>query len=117
MLSLFKTLKKKVVKSIVIYGGLHRYIPVLAGQNKFRVTEIIVNHRSRLHGSSKYGGSRLLHGFFDLITILFLNRFIQQPLHLFGSFGIGLLTIGFIIESCPSFTTWVTFGELGFMMS
>ncbi len=94
-----KGYRQSVVKSIDIYGGLHRYIPVLAGQNKFRVTEIIVNHRSRLHGSSKYGGSRLLHGFFDLITILFLNRFIQQPLHLFGSFGIGLLTIGFIIES------------------
>ena len=93
-----KAYRQSVVKSIDIYGGLHRYIPALAGQKKFRVTEIVVNHRARIHGQSKYGGSRLLHGFFDLITILFLNRFIQRPLHLFGSFGIGLLSTGFIIE-------------------
>jgi len=93
-----KGYKKAVVKSIEIYGGRHRYIPAMAGQKKFKVTEIIVNHRARRFGETKYGGSRLLHGFFDLITILFLNRFTQQPLHLFGSIGIVFFTAGFIIE-------------------
>jgi len=93
-----KGYKKAVVKAIEIYGGRHRYIPAMAGQKKFKVTEIIVNHRPRKFGETKYGGSRLLHGFFDLITILFLNRFTQQPLHLFGSIGIIFFTVGFTIE-------------------
>ena len=93
-----KGYKKSVIKSIDIYGGRHRYIPALAGQRKFKVTEIIVNHRARKFGSTKYGGARLFHGFFDLITILFLNRFNQQPLHLFGSFGIVFLFLGFLAE-------------------
>ena len=95
-----KGYRNSVVKSIDVYGGRHRYIPALAGQRKFKVTEIVVNHRSRMFGNTKYGGSRLFHGFFDLITILFLNRYNQQPLHLFGSFGIGFLSIGFFVECC-----------------
>tara|TARA_Y100001936_G_scaffold204621_1_gene208158 strand:+ start:94 stop:1017 length:924 start_codon:yes stop_codon:yes gene_type:complete len=95
-----KGYRNSVVKSIDVYGGRHRYIPALAGQRKFKVTEIVVNHRSRKFGITKYGGSRLFHGFFDLITILFLNRYNQQPLHLFGSFGIGFLSIGFFVECC-----------------
>jgi len=93
-----KGYKRSVIKSIDVYGGRHRYIPALAGHRQFKITEIIVNHRSRKFGSTKYGGSRLFHGFFDLITILFLNRFNQQPLHLFGAFGIGSLFIGFLSE-------------------
>ena len=60
-----KAYKKSVIKSIDIYGGRHRYIPALAGQRKFKITEIIVNHRARKFGTTKYGGSRLFHGFFD----------------------------------------------------
>ena len=93
-----KAYRKSVIKSIDIYGGRHRDIPALAGQRKFKITEIIVNHRARKFGTTKYGGARLFHGFFDLITILFLNRFNQQPLHLFGSFGIGFFLIGFFSE-------------------
>ena len=93
-----KGYKQAVVKSIEVYGGRHRYIPALAGQQKFKITEIVVNHRARKFGETKYGGSRMFHGFFDLITILFLNRYTQQPLHLFGMFGIGFLKIGFIVE-------------------
>ena len=93
-----KGYKKSVIKSIDVYGGRHRYIPAIAGHRKFKITEIIVNHRARKFGSTKYGGSRLFHGFFDLITILFLNRFNQQPLHLFGSFGIVFLSLGFLAE-------------------
>jgi len=93
-----KGYKKSVIKSIDVYGGRHRYIPAIAGHRKFKITEIIVNHRARKFGNTKYGGSRLFHGFFDLITILFLNRFNQQPLHLFGAFGIGFFLFGFLSE-------------------
>ncbi len=93
-----KGYKKSVIKSIDVYGGRHRYIPAIAGHRKFKITEIIVNHRARKFGSTKYGGSRLFHGFFDLITILFLNRFNQQPLHLFGALGIGFFLFGFLSE-------------------
>lgn len=93
-----KGYKKAVVKSLEIYGGRHRYIPAIAGQKQFKVTEIVVNHRSRKHGETKYGGSRIFHGFFDLITILFLNKYTQQPLHLFGSLGIFFSLSGIITE-------------------
>ena len=93
-----KGYRQSVIKSINIYGGRHRYIPALAGQRKFRVTEIIVNHRERKFGKTKYGGSRIFHGFFDLITILFLNKYTQQPLHLFGFIGLGFLIFGLLAE-------------------
>ena len=93
-----KGYKKSVVKSVEVFGGRHRYIPALAGQRKFRITEITVNHRARQFGETKYGGYRLFHGFFDLITILFLNRYDQQPLHLFGFFGLIWLHLGLIVE-------------------
>ena len=94
-----KGYRQSVIKSINIYGGRHRYIPALAGQRKFRVTEIVVNHRERKFGETKYGGSRIFHGFFDLITILFLNKYTQQPLHLFGFIGLGLLIFGLLAEA------------------
>ena len=93
-----KAYNKSVIKSIEIYGGRHRYIPAIAGQRKFNITEIIVNHRAREYGKTKYGGSRIFHGFFDLITILFLNRYDQQPLHFFGSFGLISLIFGILVE-------------------
>ena len=93
-----KGYKKSVVKSIEVFGGRHRYIPALVGQRKFRITEITVNHRARQFGETKYGGSRLFHGFFDLITILFLDRYDQQPLRLFGIFGLISVHLGLIVE-------------------
>jgi len=93
-----KMYRKAVVKSLDIYGGRHRYIPAMAGQKKFRVGEIVVNHRPRIHGMTKYGGARFFHGIFDLITILFLSRFTQQPLHLFGSIGMLGVAVGFLAE-------------------
>lgn len=93
-----KAYRKSVVKSLDIYGGRHRYIPALAGQQKFRITESVVNHRPRQFGKTKYGGSRLFHGFFDLLTILFLSRYTQQPLHLFGLMGFISLSLGFFID-------------------
>jgi len=72
-----KIYKKAVVKTLELYGGRHRYIPAMAGQKKFKVSEIIVNHRPRIYGETKYGGSRLLHGFFDLISIYFYQSILK----------------------------------------
>ena len=93
-----KIYKKNVIKSIEVYGGRHRYLPALAGQKKFKVTEIIVNHRPRLHGETKYGGARFFHGFFDLISILFLSKYTQSPLYFFGKIGILAFLTGLSIE-------------------
>jgi hypothetical protein len=80
-----------------IYGELHRFIPILATYRGFRVAEIPVNHRPRLHGRSRYGPERYLRGFFDLLSVTFMGRYRHRPLHLFG--GIGLLTgaVGFVV--------------------
>ena len=93
-----KMYRRSVVKAVEIYGGRHRYIPALAGHKKFKVGEIEINHRSRKFGETKYGGSRLFHGFFDLISILFIDRFDQRPLHLFGFFGLSSFFIGLFVE-------------------
>jgi glycosyltransferase involved in cell wall biosynthesis len=93
-----KIYRQSVVKSLDIYGGRHRYIPALAGQKRFKIGEIPVKHHKRKYGTTKYGGSRLFHGFFDLVTILFLNRYTQKPLHLFGLFGLSCIVLSFISE-------------------
>ena len=93
-----KIYRRAVVKSLDIYGGRHRYIPALAGQKRFRIAEIPVKHHKRQYGVTKYGGSRLFHGFFDLVTIMFLNRYTQKPLHLFGLFGLWCIALSFLSE-------------------
>ena len=94
----FKAYKNHVAKSIVIYGGLHRFIPILIKKNGYKISEIVVNHKQRKYGKSKYGNSRLFHGFFDLITVLFLNKYFNRPLHLFGMLGIVLSSTGLFIN-------------------
>jgi len=93
-----KGYRKKVVKSLNLYGGLHRYIPAIAYKSGYKITEIEVNHRSRKYGTTKYGRKRFFHGFFDLITVLFLGKYTNQPLHFFGLLGIIGATIGSAIE-------------------
>ena len=93
-----KLYRKRVVDTLEIYGGRHRYIPALASQKRFIIGEIPVNHRERKYGTTKYGGARLFHGFFDLLTILFLHRYTQSPLHLFGYLGLISLLISFGVE-------------------
>jgi glycosyltransferase involved in cell wall biosynthesis len=83
-----KAYRRDVVKTLKVYGELHRYIPALAKWEGFRVAEIAVHHRSRRYGKTKYGLSRYLYGLLDLITVLFLGRFTKRPLHLFGSIGL-----------------------------
>ena len=89
-----KVYRAEVVKTIQIYGGLHRYIPALAKYKGFRVTEKIVRHRPRLHGKTKYGLARYFHGLLDLFTVLFLGRYFQRPLHFFGLGGMLLMAAG-----------------------
>lgn len=96
-----KAYRRKVAKSIDIYGGLHRYIPAIAGQKGFSITEIAVNHRPREFGETKYGGNRLFHGFFDLFTMLFTGKYFDRPLHFFGSIGLVFIFISTISEVYP----------------
>ncbi len=93
-----KGYRQEVIKEIPVYGSLHRYLPVLAHWKGFKVGEVVVQHHPRKYGETKYGLRRFFDGFFDLFTVLFLTRYRQKPLHLFGFFGLGSLTLGFIIS-------------------
>lgn len=94
-----KAYRAECVRELHLYGDLHRYIPILAHYNGFRVTEIPVRHHKRRFGRSKYGPGRLLRGGLDLLTVLFLNNFRYRPLHLFGGAGLILLLAGFFINA------------------
>ncbi|MFQ6675384.1 MAG: glycosyltransferase family 2 protein [Fidelibacterota bacterium] len=102
-----KGYRKEVVKTLDVYGGMHRYIPVLAGKKGFRVTEKVVAHRPRKYGRTKFGRERYFHGLFDLLTVLFLSRYTRRPLHLFGVFGLSSLVAGFVIN------LWVLYLKYG----
>ncbi len=82
-----KAYRREVTSTIPVYGELHRFLPVLAFQEGFRVGEVVVKHHRRKHGKTKFGPSRFSKGFFDLITVLFLSRYTKRPLHLFGVAG------------------------------
>lgn len=83
-----KAYRKAVVKSIEVYGEMHRYIPILARQAGFRrIGEKVVEHRARQYGHSKYGIERMLKGYLDLITVSFMSRFGRAPMYFFGSLG------------------------------
>lgn len=84
-----KCYRREVFREVRLYGELHRFVPVLAHARGFRVTEVVVNHRPRQHGHSKYGVRRFINGFLDLLTVKFLTGFGQRPQHLLG--GVGLL--------------------------
>ena len=92
-----KGYRREVVKSLRIYGELHRYIPVLAHREGFRVCEVEVRHRPRRHGRTKYGRQRFTKGFLDFITILFLTKYLYSPLHFFGRYGLYVFAAGFSI--------------------
>ena len=92
----FKAYKKDIVKNLRIYGELHRYIPVLARGMGYHICEIKVKHHARRCGKTKYGTSRLIKGFLDLITITFLTQYTKRPLHLFGAIGLLSTLVSFI---------------------
>ena len=93
-----KVYKKDAIKTLNIYGGLHRYIPLLLINDGYKVTECIVNHRPRIHGKTKYGKSRFLHGIFDFLTISFLKKYFNKPMYFFGSIGLLFLLVGISIS-------------------
>ena len=92
-----KAYRADVVRSLRIYGELHRFLPVLAHDRGYRVTELPVNHRPREHGRSRYGLERYVRGFLDFLTVWFMGRYRHRPLHLFGGLGLALSGIGTIL--------------------
>src|SRR5665648_272251 len=94
-----KAYRRDVVDTIHVYGEQHRYIPVVAAQAGFRVTEEPVSHRPRTAGKSKYGWQRYLRGYLDLLTVLFLGRYQHRPQHLFGGIGTLLILIGVLVDA------------------
>ncbi|HUV71509.1 MAG TPA: glycosyltransferase family 2 protein [Clostridia bacterium] len=92
-----KVYRREVIENLNLYGDLYRFIPVLAAKEGFRVTEVEVSHASRRYGTSKYGISKFIRGFFDLFTILFLTNFKTRPLHLFGFLGGLMIGLGIVI--------------------
>lgn len=92
-----KAYDNKVVKNVNIYGEMHRYIPVLAKNAGFtKITEKVVTHQARKYGITKFGMSRFINGFLDLITIWFVSKFGKRPMHFFGLLGTLMFVIGFL---------------------
>lgn len=109
----FKAYRAAVVKELYLYGDLHRYIPILAHQAGFSVGEVKVKHHPRRFGVSKYGFKRIPKGFFDLLTVLFLTKYLKRPLHVFGTIGGIVAAIGGLIGLYLAIL-WVIKGGIGF---
>ena len=102
-----KAYQGKVVKTIHLYGEMHRYIPVISKQNGFsKIGELIVEHRARKYGVTKFGLERFIYGFLDLLSISFVSRFKKRPMHFFGSLG----TLSFMMGFC--ITVWLIWEKL-----
>ena len=86
--------RRDVIHEVRLYGELHRFVPVLAAARGYRIGELVIQHRARQHGHSKYGWNRLLKGFLDLLTVKFLTGFGQRPQHMLGTIGIGSFFLG-----------------------
>ncbi|UCE04160.1 MAG: glycosyltransferase family 2 protein [Candidatus Latescibacterota bacterium] len=93
-----KAYRGDVVHSIAVYGELHRFIPVLVAWQGYQVREIAVRHHARKYGQSKFGAARFLHGFFDLITVMFLTRRGSSPLYFFGTVALVFFLVGVGID-------------------
>jgi dolichol-phosphate mannosyltransferase len=93
----FKCYRRDVILEVRLYGELHRFVPVLAAARGFRVGEVAVNHRPRRHGRSKYGASRIVKGFLDLVTVKFLTGYGHRPQHLLGTIGLVSLALGGVV--------------------
>jgi glycosyltransferase involved in cell wall biosynthesis len=94
----FKAYRREVLRSIPVYGDLFRFIPAFAAWEGFRVAEVPVQHHARKFGASRYGLERILRGFFDLLSVMFLTRYQRKPMHLFGLVGLLLAGVGFCVE-------------------
>jgi len=108
----FKLYRGYIARSLKIYGELYRYLPALVHWKGFRVTEIKIRHHKRPYGVSKFGASRFVRGYLDLITVVFLNRYIRRPLHLFGALGSIFGLAGFSI-GCYFVYYWLLYRNIG----
>ncbi len=91
-----KVYRKEVIKTIEVYGEMHRYIPVIAANEGFtKIEEQVVKHQARKYGVTKFGSDRFINGLLDLVTLLFLNKFGKRPMHFFGFWGTIMLIVGF----------------------
>lgn len=93
-----KAYRSVVAKRLTVYGEMHRYLPVLAHWDGFRVTELPVVHHPRRFGKSKFGAGRFVKGFLDLLTVMITTRYMQRPLHFFGSIGTVITLLGFSVN-------------------
>ncbi len=104
-----KSYRKDVIKTVEVYGEMHRYIPAMAKWAGFRnIGEKVVEHRKRPYGSSKFGMERFINGFLDLLTVTFIEKFGKRPMHLFGLLGTTLFILGF------GFIGWLVFAKFYF---
>lgn len=93
-----KAYRKKVIKSIEVYGEMHRYIPVLAKWAGFKkIGEKVVEHRARKYGTTKFGWERFVNGFLDLASITFVGKYGKRPMHFFGMWGTLCFLLGFVL--------------------
>ncbi|MDR1479955.1 MAG: glycosyltransferase family 2 protein [Planctomycetaceae bacterium] len=95
-----KCYRREVFSEVVLYGELHRFVPVLASARGYRIGEKVVEHRSRQFGHSKYGFTRFVKGFLDLFTVWFLTGYGQRPQHLLGTIGLVAMALGLVILTC-----------------
>jgi glycosyltransferase involved in cell wall biosynthesis len=95
----YKAYRSECIRELRVYGGFHRYLPVFAHARGFSVEELVVQHRARQHGTSKFGSSRYVDGLLDLTTVLLLTRYRTQPLHFFGVPGLLVSLLGVLILS------------------
>lgn len=109
----FRAMKREVAKSLNIYGDLYRFIPYLAFQKGYKVTEIKVENYPRQFGTSKYGISRLFNGVMDLMTVLFISRYSKRPLHFFGIPGLASLFLGVFIDGFLVLQGFFITGRIG----
>jgi glycosyltransferase involved in cell wall biosynthesis len=109
----FKAYRHEAAASIDLYGELHRFTPVLANAEGFRIGELPVKHHARTWGTSKYGWSRLTKGFLDLLTVVFLTRYRQRPMHLFGLPGLFSMALGVLIGLWLTFEKFVLGDAIG----
>ncbi len=93
-----KIYRREVLPTLAIYGEMHRYLPAQAHWQGFRVAEMPVTHHKREHGVSKFGISRFVKGFLDLLTLVLTTRYARRPLHIFGTVGVAIASIGFVID-------------------
>jgi glycosyltransferase involved in cell wall biosynthesis len=106
-----KVYKAEVAKSVSLYGDFHRFIPLMASWNGYKIAEKTVEHRARQHGVSKYGASRLMSGFLDLLTLMFLRKFAIKPLHFFGTMGMLMCMLASVVFGYFG-VEWILTGEL-----